>query len=76
MVSDRNTSVDEVAGVQGLWTTEAEKWLGGVAWNDNYVTFESDQYVDTWYRNKCYFNTYDNIFADGAGNDTYLTCEG
>jgi hypothetical protein len=48
---------------------DRKRWRGGIAWNDNHVSFEPDEIVDTVYgRQK---NSDDNLFAPTSG-DAYM----
>ena len=50
VISDRNTGTSSTDNASSVWTsTDQGDWRGGVAWNDNHVTFETDQNMTTKY---------------------------
>jgi len=67
VVSDRG--IDNTDGtLKSVHTNPASgtnEWRGSVGWNDNHVTFESDQSVDTQYGSET--TTDDNLFDDAGG---------
>ncbi len=70
VVSDRaihNTTAGLIKSVHTNPATTASEWRGSVGWNDNHVSFESDQTVDTKYGNSS--ETNDNLFAEADGTN-------
>ena len=66
IASDRNITIS--GETTSIHTEEgSNEWLGGIAWNDGHVGFETSFLQQTRYDNQ--FNVIDNIFSNGDAQD-------
>ena len=87
VLTDRNTGANATQSASSPWTTQnSGDWRGGMAWNDNHVTFETDQVADTEYllpaTNGANYNTSravnkdDNILEATGTDDAHMIHQG